>query len=77
MLRLARVSLQLLCVALTLSDEGSDEDLRGRLKENLGFVPQYDRRTLREKMLGNVTLPKMEALLAKYRRRRLSGWRLP
>jgi hypothetical protein len=63
--RLARVSLQRLCVALALSDEGSDEELRGRLKENLGFVPQYDRRTLREKMLGNVTLPIMEALLSK------------
>ena len=65
LMRLARVSLQRLCVAFALSDEGSDEELRGRLKENLGFVPQYDRRTLREKMLGNVTLPIMEALLSK------------
>jgi hypothetical protein len=65
LMRLARVSLQRLCIAFALSDEGSDEELRGRLKENLGFVPQYDRRTLREKMLGNVTLPVMEALLSK------------
>jgi hypothetical protein len=62
LLRLSRVSLQRLCVALAVSEEGSDEDLRGRLKENLGFVPQYDRRTLRER-LGNVSLSMMEALL--------------
>ena len=72
LLRLPLVSLQRLCVALALSEEGSDEDLHGlglrtrdRLKENLVFVPEYDRRTLREKMLGDVSLPIMEALLAK------------